>query len=149
MYSIGDISKMLNISISALRYYDKNGLLPLVNRSSGNIRVFDDTDVECLRMIECLKNTGMPLKDIKQFFEWCEEGDSTIDQRYELFMHQKEKTEKQISLLQNALKRINYKCEFYKISKENGSTNLPGLREELAMKFLNQETEKNNKNTFT
>jgi len=142
MYSIGDISKMLNISISALRYYDKNGLLPLVNRSSGNIRVFDDTDVECLRMIECLKNTGMPLKDIKQFFEWCEEGDSTIDQRYELFMHQKEKTEKQISLLQNALKRINYKCEFYKISKENGSTNLPGLREELAMKFLNQDTEK-------
>lgn len=142
MYSIGDISKMLNISISTLRYYDKNGLLPLVNRSSGNIRVFDDTDVECLKMIECLKNTGMPLKDIKQFFEWCEEGDSTIDHRYELFMHQKEKTENQISLLQNALKRINYKCEFYRISKENGSTNLPGLREELAMKFLNKDTEK-------
>lgn len=142
MYSIGDISKMLNISISTLRYYDKNGLLPLVNRSSGNIRVFDDTDVECLKMIECLKNTGMLLKDIKQFFEWCEEGDSTIDQRYELFIHQKEKTEQQISLLQNALKRINYKCEFYRISKENGSTNLPGLREELAMKFLNKDTEK-------
>lgn len=142
MYSIGDISKMLNISISTLRYYDKSGLLPLVNRSSGNIRVFDDTDVECLKMIECLKNTGMPLKDIKQFFEWCEEGDSTIDKRYELFMYQKEKTEKQISLLQNALKRINYKCEFYRISKENRTTNLPGLREELAMKFLNQDTEK-------
>lgn len=139
MYSIGDISKMLNISISTLRYYDKSGLLPLVNRSSGNIRVFDDTDVECLKMIECLKNTGMPLKDIKQFFEWCEEGDSTIDQRYKLFMHQKEKTEKQISLLQNALKRINYKCEFYRLSKKNGTTNVPGLREELAMKFLNQE----------
>lgn len=142
MYSIGDISKMLNISISTLRYYDKSGLLPLVNRSSGNIRVFDDTDVECLKMIECLKNTGMPLKDIKQFFEWCEEGDSTIDKRYELFMYQKEKTEKQILLLQNALKRINYKCEFYRISKENRTTNLPGLREELAMKFLNQDTEK-------
>jgi len=142
MYSIGDISKMLNISISTLRYYDKNGLLPLVNRSSGNIRVFDDTDVECLKMIECLKNTGMLLKDIQQFFEWCEEGDSTIDQRYELFIHQKEKTKQQISLLQNALKRINYKCEFYRISKENGSTNLPGLREELAMKFLNKDTEK-------
>lgn len=142
MYSIGDISKMLNISISTLRYYDKSGLLPLVNRSSGNIRVFDDTDVECLKMIECLKNTGMPLKDIKQFFEWCEEGDSTIDKRHELFMYQKEKTKKQISLLQDALKRINYKCEFYRISKENGTTNLPGLREELAMKFLNQDTEK-------
>ncbi|AKN31619.1 MerR family transcriptional regulator [Clostridium carboxidivorans P7] len=140
-YSIGDISKMLNISISALRYYDKKGLLPLVNRTSGNIRVFDDTDVECLKMIECLKNTGMPLKDIKQFFEWCEEGDSTIDQRYELFINQKKKTEQQISLLQNALDRINYKCEFYRISKENGTTNVPGLREELAMRFLNKDTE--------
>ncbi|WP_406542329.1 MerR family transcriptional regulator [Clostridium ljungdahlii] len=66
-YSIGDISKMLDISISTLRYYDKEGLLPLVNRTSGNIRIFNDTDVECLKMISCLKNTGMPLKDIKQF----------------------------------------------------------------------------------
>ena len=141
-YSIGDIAEMLNISISTLRYYDKEGLLPLVNRTSGNIRVFDDADIECLKMIECLKNTGMPLKDIKQFFEWCEEGDTTINQRYELFLRQKEKTEKQISLLQNALDRINYKCEFYRISKENGTTNLPGLREELAMKFLNGSAEK-------
>ena len=140
--SIGNISKMLNISISTLRYYDKEGLLPLVNRTPGNIRIFDDTDVECLKMIECLKNTGMPLKDIKQFFGWCEEGDSTIEQRYELFVNQKEKTEKQISLLRNALDRINYKCEFYRISKENGTTNVPGLREKLAMKFLNNNTVK-------
>lgn len=118
----------------------KEVLLPLVSRTSSNIRVFDDTDVECLKMIECLKNTGMPLKDIKQFFEWCEEGDSTIDQRYDLFIHQKEKTEKQIALLQNALDRINYKCEFYRISKGKGTTNVPGLREELAMKFLNKES---------
>lgn len=141
-YSIGEISEILNIPISTLRYYDKEGLLPLVNRTSGNIRIFDDTDLECLKMIECLKSTGMPLKDIKQFFEWCEEGDSTIDQRYNLFIHQKEKTEKQIALLQDALDRINYKCEFYRISKENRTTNVPGLREELAMKFLNRNTKK-------
>lgn len=140
-YSIGDVSKMLNISISTLRYYDKEGLLPLVNRTNGNIRIFDDTDIECLKMIECLKNTGLPLKNIKQFFEWCEEGDSTIDKRYELFLHQKENTEKQIELLQKALDRINYKCEFYRISKEKGTTNVPGLREELAMKFLNRDIE--------
>ncbi|OAA90972.1 MerR family transcriptional regulator [Clostridium coskatii] len=63
-YSIGDISKMLGISISTLHYYDKEGLLPLVNRTHGNIRVFDDTDIECLKMIECLKNTGMALTPI-------------------------------------------------------------------------------------
>ena len=135
-YLIGEVSEMLNISVSTLRYYDKEGLLPLINRTDGNIRVFNDEDIECLKMIECLKSTGMPLKDIKQFFEWCEEGDSTIDKRYELFIKQKEKTEKQIEVLQNALNRINYKCEFYRLAKDKGTTNIPSLREELLMKFL-------------
>lgn len=137
-HSIGEISKLLDISISTLRYYDKIGLLPLVNRTEGNIRVFDDTDIECLKMIECLKTTGMPLNDIKQFFEWCEVGDSTIEQRYELFIQLKEETKQQIERLKNALDRINYKCEFYRIAKEKGTTNVPGLREELAMKFLSE-----------
>lgn len=141
-YSIGEISELLNISISTLRYYDKEGLLPLVNRTAGNIRVFDDTDLECLRMIECLKTTGMQLKDIKAFFEWCEEGDVTIDKRYQLFVQQKEKTEKQIEELQTALARINYKCEYYRIAKEKGTTDVPGLREELSMKFLANESAK-------
>lgn len=138
-YSIGEISSMLNISISTLRYYDKEGLLPLVNRTMGNIRVFDDTDIECLKMIECLKTTGMPLKDIKLFFEWCEIGDSTINERYELFLKQKEKTEHQIELLQKSLERINYKCEYYRAAKEKGTTNDLRLREELAMKYLANE----------
>lgn len=137
-YSIGEVSEMLNISISTLRYYDKEGLLPLINRTSGNIRVFDESDIECLKMIECLKTTGMQIKSINLFFEWCEEGDSTIEKRYNLFLEQKEKTEKQIALLQNALARINYKCEYYRIAKEKGNTNDPGLREELAMKFLSE-----------
>lgn len=141
-YSIGEVSEMLNISISTLRYYDKEGLLPLVNRTSGNIRVFDETDIECLKMIECLKTTGMPLKNIKLFFEWCEEGDSTIEKRYNLFMEHKEKTEKQIAALQNALDRIKYKCEFYRIAKEKATTNVPGLREELAMKFLSDNNDR-------
>ena len=142
-YSIGEVSEMLKISISTLRYYDKEGLLPLINRTSGNIRVFDETDLECLKMIECLKTTGMQLKDIKSFFVWCEEGDSTIEKRYDLFLLQKAKTERQIEELQNALARINYKCEYYRIAKENKTTDVPGLREELSMRFLSNEPNTN------
>jgi len=142
-YSIGEVSEMLKISISTLRYYDKEGLLPLINRTSGNIRVFDESDLECLKMIECLKTTGMQLKDIKSFFVWCEEGDSTIEKRYDLFLLQKEKTERQIEELQNALARINYKCEYYRIAKENKTTDVPGLREELSMRFLSNEPNTN------
>lgn len=135
-YSIGEISEMLNISISTLRYYDKEGLLPLVNRTTGNIRVFNDADIECLKMIECLKSIGLQLKDIKTFFSWCEEGDSTIDKRYDFFLKQKEKTKQQISLLQKSLNHINYKCEYYRLAKEKGTTDIHSLNDELAMKFL-------------
>ncbi len=99
-YSIDEVSEMLNISISTLRYYDKEGLLSLINRTSGNIRVFDETDIE-----------------------WCEEGDSPIAKRHNLFMEQKEKTEKQIAHMQNALDRINYKCKYYRIAKDGTTTN--------------------------
>jgi DNA-binding transcriptional MerR regulator len=135
MYTIGEISNRLHIPISTLRYYDKEGLLPLVNRTEENIRLFDDSDIECLNMIECLKTSGLQLKNIKQFFS-VRDRDETINQRHELFIQQKKKTEEQIAKLQDSLKLINYKCEYYRIAKERGSTDVPGLKEELSMKYL-------------
>ena len=64
MYTIGQISDMFNIPISTLRYYDKEGLFPDIQRRSG-IRIFSDREVEKLRMIECLKKTGMEIRDIR------------------------------------------------------------------------------------
>lgn len=138
-YTIGEISKKLNISVSTLRYYDKKGLIPLVNRTEGNIRLFDDTAIEGLKMLKCLKTTGMELKDIKAFFDLCQLGDSTINQRYELFLKQKRETEKKIKELQDALNLINYKVEYYRIAKEEGTTDTPALNKELAMKYLSKD----------
>ena len=73
MYTIGQVSEMFQLPVSTLRYYDKEGLFPHMTRISG-IRKFSDTEIECLRMIECLKKTGMEIKEIKQFMEWCAEG---------------------------------------------------------------------------
>ena len=80
-YTVGEMAKKLNVAPSTLRYYDKEGLLPFVERSGGGIRMFKDSDFEWLSIIECLKKTGMPIKEIKHFIDWCIEGDSTIDQR--------------------------------------------------------------------
>ena len=63
-YTVGEIAKKLNVAPSTLRYYDKEGLLPFVERSAGGIRVFHDTDMDWLELIECLKHTGMPIKEI-------------------------------------------------------------------------------------
>ena len=69
-YTIGEIAKKLNIPPSTLRYYDKEGLFPDIQRRSG-IRIFSDREVEKLRMIECLKKTGMEIRDIREFMLWC------------------------------------------------------------------------------
>ncbi|MDD3217821.1 MAG: MerR family transcriptional regulator [Lachnospiraceae bacterium] len=127
-YSIGEVAKMLDISISTLRYYDKEGLLNSVERTAGGIRIFKDKDINQLNMVECLKNTGMQLKDIRTFFEWCEEGDSTIPQRYQMFLNRRKDIEKQIEVLQNSLDLVNYKCEYYALAAKEGTVNTPKLQ---------------------
>lgn len=65
---------------STLRYYDKEGLFPFVERSVGGIRIFHDEDMDWLELIECMKHTGMPIKEIKHFIDYCVEGDSHINE---------------------------------------------------------------------
>ena len=76
MYMIGQVAEMFGLPISTLRYYDKQGLFPNMERVSG-IRKFSEAEIEALRVIECLKKAGMEIKDIRQFMDWCVEGPST------------------------------------------------------------------------
>ena len=120
MYSIGEISDKFNLTVSAIRYYDKEGLFPNVKRKNG-IRQFDDADVESILVIECLKKSGMQIKEIKQFLDWCNEGDSTIEKRLQMFENQKEKIINQIDELQDAMNLINYKCWYYNEASKRGT----------------------------
>ena len=123
-YSIGEVAKMLNLSIYTLRYYDKEGLIPFVERNSGGARVFEESDVESLKIIECLKSTGMPLKDIKYFIDWCFQGDCTLQQRYDMFLERKAVAEVQMEKLKNTMKIIEYKCHYYKTALEAGTEDI-------------------------
>ncbi len=107
LYTVGEIAKKIGVRPSTLRYYDKEGLLPFVERSGGGIRMFKDSDLEWLSIIECLKKTGMPIKEIKVFVEWCIEGDSTIDKRLMLIERQREEVLKQAEQLKETLKTLN------------------------------------------
>ena len=103
MYTIGQVSEMFDLPVSTLRYYDKEGLLPFVGRSSGGIRVFEEKDFEWLRIIECLKKTGMSLKDIREYIELAMQGDATIAQRLEMFRKQKAVLEARMAELQQTM----------------------------------------------
>ena len=119
MYTIGQVSKMFHLPISTLRYYDKEGLFPNMQRSSG-IRRFDDQEIEALRVIECLKKSGMDIKNIKQFMQWCAEGSKTYPQRLEMFQRQGEAVEREIARMQKALDMIRFKCWYYETALKDG-----------------------------
>ena len=112
MFTIGQVSEMFDLPVSTLRYYDKEGLFPELNRTSG-IRQFTEKEVEALRVIECLKKTGLQIKDIKLFMSWCMEGSSTYTKRKELFENQKKQVEKEINELNQTLDMLNFKCWYY------------------------------------
>ena len=120
-YTVGEIAKKLNIPPSTLRYYDKEGLLPFVERSNGGIRMFSDKDFESLSVIECLKKTGMSIKDIRQFMEWCAQGDATIPERLSMFRRQREQVLTQITQLQETVEILDYKEWYYKTAQKAGT----------------------------
>lgn len=125
VYTIGEMAKKLGVAPSALRYYDKEGLLPFMQRSEGGIRVFTDSDCEFLRIIHCLKATGMQIKDIREFISLVMQGDETIDTRLELFEKRRSEVEKQMEELQKTLDIINFKCWYYETARSAGSTSVP------------------------
>ena len=120
MYTIGQVSEMFHLPISPLRSYDKEGLFPEIQRTSG-IRRFSETEIEALRVIECLKKSGLEIKDIKLFMEWCSEGSKTYEKRLELFLKQKKNVEAEIERLNQTLEMLNYKCWYYSQAIADGN----------------------------
>jgi len=125
LYTVGEMAKKLGVAPSTLRYYDKEGLLPFVERSEGGMRMFKDIDYEFLKIIGCLKSTGMKLKDIKLFIGMVQRGDDSIDERLELFRKQKDAVEKQLEALQTTMDIVSYKCWYYETAKKAGTTSVP------------------------
>lgn len=123
-YSIGEVAEKLNLPASTIRYYDKEGLLPFIERRESGIRKFAESDLSMLQVIECLKGTGMPIKDIKKFSNWCTKGDLTLKERHELFLERKQAVEEQMAQLQKSLDLIEHKCWYYKTALEAGSESI-------------------------
>ena len=121
MYSIGEISKMFGLPISTLRYYDKEGLLPHIRRGPSGVRRFDESDIDTLRMVECLKSTGMQLCDIQTFITWCGEGDATLEQRRAMILDRQREVQAQIAALDETLALIRFKRWYYETAVQAGT----------------------------
>lgn len=120
MYTIGQVSEMFGLPISTLRYYDKEGLFPEIKRKA-NIRIFDESELEALRLIECLKASGLAIKDIKQFMDWTKEGPSSYKKRKELFESRKKVVEEEMKNLKKTLDMLEFKCWYYEMAIKDGN----------------------------
>lgn len=109
-YTISEVAQKTNLSVYTIRYYDKEGLLPFIDRENGT-RVFRDYDVAWIDLICCLKNTGMPIKDIRQLAECCKDYESVVAQGVNILKRHKEKVEQHMRDTQRSLDTINYKIE--------------------------------------
>lgn len=125
VYTVGEMAKLLGVTASTLRYYDKEGLLPFVERSSGGIRMFRESDIEWLRVIECMKKAGMSIKDIRQYIELALKGDDTIELRLMMFRRQKEILQQKMAEMQHTMAMVEYKCWYYETAKAAGTVEVP------------------------
>lgn len=112
--SIRQAASQLGLTPSTLRYYDKEGLLPMLKKSQSGVRTFSENDLDWLSLICCLKNSGMSIADIKHFMYLCLQGESTCEDRKEALESHKRAILKQMETLQDSLCIINYKIDHYK-----------------------------------
>ena len=124
-YTVGEMAKMLDVPASTLRYYDKEGLLPFVARSASGIRMFQDSDLEWLRVIDCMKKAGMSIRDIRQYTELAMKGNDTIDARLAMFRHQREVLQQQMEELRRTMSIVDYKCWYYETAQATGTIDTP------------------------
>lgn len=111
--TIGEFSELTGISCSALRYYEEKGLMH-VERDFGNRRSYSDKDIEWVKFLQRLKNTGMSLKEMKRYSDLRYEGDSTISERLEILKNHEIYVAEQRRLWEEYSENLNTKIEWYK-----------------------------------
>ena len=123
-YSIGEIAKFMGLTTHTLRFYDKEGLLPNVRKNSAGIRRFTEEDIDWLLVLDCLKSTGLPLKEIRYYIELAQQGNATLNERRDIFIRQKQRIEQQMEILNRNMEKINFKIEYYEEAIKNGEENV-------------------------
>lgn len=136
-YTIGQVAEKTGLSAYTLRYYEKEGLLPFVKKNPSGIRRYTDEDINWLSMIECLKATGMPIKEIRLYIKWFNEGDGTLSKRLALFRKRQVVVLQEIAKLQKILGKVQFKLRLYEEAVKAGS--LEAVNHTEAMEKLRDE----------
>ena len=120
-YTIKKVSEMTGLSIPTIRYYDKEGLLPDLQRKESGYRIFSDRDLEAIDLIGCFKESGLTIREIRHFMSLVRQGDVTLSERLAFFQTNVARLEEKLAAVQNALEHSRRTLAFYEIAVKTGS----------------------------
>ena len=112
-YSPGQVSEQTGFSLDTLRYYERIGLLDGIERNSGGQRVFTESDVAWLRILRCLRDTGMPIQRMVRYAELARGGDETVAERLEVLREHDRDIDEKIAHLLLEQEHIRAKIAYY------------------------------------
>ena len=125
-YRIKQVSEMTGLSVPTLRFYDKEGLLPELKRKESGYRIFSEEDLYSIELIECFKQSGMQIREIRHFMALVKQGDASLEERLAICQRHVKRLEEKMEDLRRALDHSLQTLEFYEIAAETGSEAMAG-----------------------
>lgn len=119
---ISEVSEKCGLSQDTLRYYERIGLLPTVNRNNGGIRNYSELDIRQVEFIKCMRSAGLPIETLIKYVRLVQEGYQTIETRKDILIEQKMRLAAKIAEIQKTLDLLDYKIDVYEkalLKREN------------------------------
>ena len=110
---ISEVSEQSGMSADTLRYYERIGLIPPVNRNGSGIRDYNDMDMKRVEFIRCMRNAGLSIEVLSEYVELVQQGDETIEARQEILKEQRKQLAAKIEEMQETLDLLDYKIDVY------------------------------------
>ncbi len=112
-YTVKQVAELTGLSVYTIRYYENTGLIPEVDRNGNNARLFSDHNLNWLRLVHCLRMTGLSIEGVRRYIELCQEGDSTIPERAQIIFQQEKNLREQLRMLKKQMEILKYKKQYY------------------------------------
>lgn len=110
---IAEVSEKFGISSDTLRYYERIGLVPPVNRNDGGIRDYSELDIRRVEFVKCMRSAGLPVEVLIEYIGLVQQGDQTIEARKEILVEQRELLVDRMEQMQKTLDILDHKIEVY------------------------------------
>ena len=120
--TITEVSQKYNLPQDTLRYYERIGLIPRVNRNKNGIRDYTEENCKWVEFIKCMRASGLPIEVLIEYVGLFLQGDATIEARKALFTEQRKLLLTRMEDMQKTLERLDYKIASYEnivVDKEN------------------------------